>query len=135
MEGDSSLPLLQYEETQIDPFFTFILCIFQARAKVAVLGAAGGIGQPMALLLKESPLISQLVLYDVVNTAGVAADISHIETPAQVIRGCGWDMFGGCGLFYILRFIVEILWVGIPRINIKLFDIVCIFIIFNDCGL
>lgn len=91
MEGDSSLPLLQYEETQIDPFFTCILCFFfQARAKVAVLGAAGGIGQPMALLLKESPLISQLVLYDVVNTAGVAADISHIETPAQVIRGCGW---------------------------------------------
>ena len=80
---------------------------FQARAKVAVLGAAGGIGQPMALLLKESPLISQLVLYDVVNTAGVAADISHIETPAQVIRGCDWDMFGGCGLFYILRFTVH----------------------------
>lgn len=40
----------------------------------------------MALLLKQSPLVSQLVLYDVVNTAGVAADISHIEKPAQVIH-------------------------------------------------
>ena len=39
----------------------------------------------MTLLLKESPLVSQLVLYDVVNTAGVAADISHIERPAQVL--------------------------------------------------
>lgn len=40
----------------------------------------------MSLLLKQSPLVSQLVLYDVVNTAGVAADISHVETPAQVHR-------------------------------------------------
>ena len=51
---------------------------------MAVLGAAGGIGQPMSLLLKQSPLVTQLVLYDVVNTAGVAADISHVNTPAQV---------------------------------------------------
>ena len=51
---------------------------------MAVLGASGGIGQPMSLLLKQSPLVTQLVLYDVVNTAGVAADISHINTPAQV---------------------------------------------------
>ncbi len=41
----------------------------------------------MSLLLKQNPLVSQLVLYDVVNTAGVAADISHIETPAQVSAG------------------------------------------------
>ena len=56
----------------------------QNNAKVAVLGAAGGIGQPMSLLLKQSPLVTQLVLYDVVNTAGVAADISHVNTPAHV---------------------------------------------------
>ncbi|XP_065055532.1 malate dehydrogenase, mitochondrial-like [Rhopilema esculentum] len=52
--------------------------------KVAVLGAAGGIGQPLALLLKHSPLINHLALYDIVNTPGVAADLSHIETGSKV---------------------------------------------------
>jgi len=53
-------------------------------AKVSVLGAAGGIGQPLSLLLKQSTLISELALYDVANTVGVAADLSHIESAAQV---------------------------------------------------
>jgi len=54
--------------------------------KVSVLGAAGGIGQPLALLLKNSlPAGSQLALYDVnPMVPGVAADLSHIPTPAQV---------------------------------------------------
>lgn len=52
--------------------------------KVSLLGASGGIGQPMSLLLKQSTLISHLALYDLVNTPGVAADISHIDTPAKV---------------------------------------------------
>jgi malate dehydrogenase len=52
--------------------------------KVAVLGAAGGIGQPLSLLLKSNEAISDLALYDIVNTPGVAADLSHINTPAQV---------------------------------------------------
>jgi len=52
--------------------------------KAAVLGAAGGIGQPLSLLLKASPLIDELSLYDVVNTPGVAADLGHINTPATV---------------------------------------------------
>jgi len=56
----------------------------QQNTKVAVMGASGGIGQPMSLLLKQCPLISQLSLYDIVHTAGVAADLSHIETKAQV---------------------------------------------------
>ncbi len=51
---------------------------------VSVLGAAGGIGQPLALLLKTSPLISELRLYDVMNTPGVATDLSHISTGARV---------------------------------------------------
>ncbi|KAG2694468.1 hypothetical protein I3843_08G141900 [Carya illinoinensis] len=54
--------------------------------KVAILGAAGGIGQPLALLMKINPLVSVLHLYDVVNTPGVAADISHMDTGA-VVRG------------------------------------------------
>lgn len=56
----------------------------QSNIKVTVLGAAGGIGQPLSLLLKQCPLISELVLYDIVNTPGVTADISHINTPARV---------------------------------------------------
>lgn len=49
-------------------FFCYIS--FQHQQKVAVLGAAGGIGQPMSLLMKESPTISHLALYDIVNTPG-----------------------------------------------------------------
>ena len=52
--------------------------------KVAILGAAGGIGQPLAMLMKMNPLVSVLHLYDVVNTPGVTADISHMDTGAVV---------------------------------------------------
>ncbi|KAL1740882.1 lactate/malate dehydrogenase [Schizophyllum fasciatum] len=52
--------------------------------KAVVLGAAGGIGQPLSLLLKTNPAVTQLALYDIVNTPGVAADLSHISTPAKV---------------------------------------------------
>ena len=52
--------------------------------KVCVIGAAGGIGQPLSLLLKQSSQVSELSLYDVVNAPGVAVDLSHINTPAPV---------------------------------------------------
>ncbi|TRM63334.1 lactate/malate dehydrogenase [Schizophyllum amplum] len=52
--------------------------------KAVVLGAAGGIGQPLSLLLKTNPAVTQLSLFDIVNTPGVAADLSHIATPAKV---------------------------------------------------
>ncbi|MBW0467709.1 hypothetical protein O181_007424 [Austropuccinia psidii MF-1] len=53
--------------------------------KVTVLGAAGGIGQPLSLLLKQNLLITQLALFDVVPVVkGVAVDISHVNTPSQV---------------------------------------------------
>ncbi|RVX68074.1 hypothetical protein B0A52_08213 [Exophiala mesophila] len=52
--------------------------------KAVVLGAAGGIGQPLSLLLKISPLVDELGLFDVVNTPGVAADLSHISSVADV---------------------------------------------------
>ncbi|RDX76545.1 Malate dehydrogenase, glyoxysomal, partial [Mucuna pruriens] len=54
--------------------------------KVAILGAAGGIGQSLSLLIKMNPLVSVLHLYDVVNTPGVTADVSHMDT-AAVVRG------------------------------------------------
>lgn len=52
--------------------------------KVAILGAAGGIGQPLSLLMKMNPLVSVLHLYDVANTPGVTSDISHMDTSAVV---------------------------------------------------
>lgn len=51
---------------------------------MALVGASGGIGQPMGLLLKQNPLITHLSLYDIVHTPGVAADLSHMNTPAEV---------------------------------------------------
>jgi malate dehydrogenase len=60
--------------------------------KVSVLGAAGGIGQPLALLLKNQlPAGSELALYDVNPVVpGVAVDLSHIPTPVKV-TGHGAD--------------------------------------------
>ena len=52
--------------------------------KVCVLGAGGGIGQPLSLLLKLSTQVSELSCYDIVGTPGVAADLSHIPTASHV---------------------------------------------------
>ncbi|KAG6025945.1 Malate dehydrogenase, cytoplasmic [Claviceps citrina] len=53
-------------------------------SKVAVLGAAGGIGQPLSLLLKLNRKVTELALYDMRGAPGVAADLSHINTPSTV---------------------------------------------------
>jgi len=52
--------------------------------KAVVAGAAGGIGQPLSLLLKSCQHVTELRLYDVVNAPGVATDLSHISSPATV---------------------------------------------------
>lgn len=52
--------------------------------KVTVCGAAGGIGQPLSLLLKLNNQIDELSLYDIVNVHGVAADLNHINSNAKV---------------------------------------------------
>ena len=52
--------------------------------KVAVLGAGGGIGQPLSLLLKTDPLVSSLSLYDIRGAPGVAADVSHVDSASEV---------------------------------------------------
>jgi len=52
--------------------------------KVAILGAAGGIGQPLSLLCKLSENIDELSCYDIVGTPGVAADLSHIPTKSKI---------------------------------------------------
>ena len=40
--------------------------------------------QPLSLLLKACPLVDHLSLYDVVNTPGVTADLSHISSVAKI---------------------------------------------------
>jgi len=79
--------------------------------KVAVLGASGGIGQPLALLLKLDPKVTELSLFDVVRTPGVAADISHCCTPAKVTGHVGMEQIGnaltGCKVVVIPA--------GVPR--------------------
>jgi len=53
--------------------------------KVVVCGAAGGIGQPLSMLLKALlPPGSTLALYDVINVPGVAMDLSHINTQVKI---------------------------------------------------
>lgn len=60
--------------------------------KVAVLGAAGGIGQALSLLLKtQLPAGTDLALFDIAPvTPGVAVDLSHIPTAVDV-KGYGQD--------------------------------------------
>jgi len=80
--------------------------------KVAVAGAAGGIGQPLALLLKLDPNVTELSLFDVSPmTPGVAADISHCCSPAKTSGYVGMDSasdaFSGCDVVVIPA--------GVPR--------------------
>jgi malate dehydrogenase len=61
--------------------------------KIAVLGAAGGIGQALSLLLKNQlPNGSDLALYDIASvTPGIAVDLSHIPTAVSVKGYSGED--------------------------------------------
>lgn len=62
--------------------------------KVAVLGAAGGIGQPLSMILKNNlPSGSKVSLYDVAPfTPGVAVDLSHIPTDVEIDGFTGDDL-------------------------------------------
>jgi len=79
--------------------------------KVAVLGAAGGIGQPLALLLKLNQSVTGLNVYDVNPiTPGVGADLSHIDTRARVESFVGDEVeaaVAGCDIVLIPA--------GVPR--------------------
>merc|ERR1719407_411530 len=88
--------------------------------KVAVLGASGGIGQPLAMLCKLSPSIDEVAAYDVVGTPGVAADLSHCPTKAKVtgnLPSVGtWPPSGNAGLEAALTGAdVVIIPAGVPR--------------------
>jgi len=57
----------------------------QKSIKVTVVGAAGGIGAPISLLLKQQlPPGSTLALYDVINTYGIGVDLSHVSTHVKL---------------------------------------------------
>ena len=61
--------------------------------KIVLLGAAGGIGQALGLILKtQLPAGSYLSLYDIAPvTPGVAVDLSHIPTAVKVNGFAGED--------------------------------------------
>jgi malate dehydrogenase len=56
--------------------------------KVCVVGGAGGIGQPLSMLLTMDPNVAEVCVYDLtiamVPAAGVACDLSHINKKARV---------------------------------------------------
>jgi len=56
--------------------------------KVCVCGGAGGIGQPLCMLMALNEHVSELCIYDLTIAAvpahGVAADLSHIEKRCKV---------------------------------------------------
>ncbi|XP_048429790.1 malate dehydrogenase, glyoxysomal-like [Pyrus x bretschneideri] len=56
--------------------------------KVAIVGAAGGIGQPLAMLMKMNPLVSVLHLYDDINAPGVTLTlVTWIPVAVVMVRG------------------------------------------------
>jgi len=86
--------------------------IIQQRGfKCSVLGAAGGIGQPLSLLMKLNPRVTALTCFDVAPiTPGVAADLSHICTGAHTTGFVGDDLkkaLAGCDVVVIPA--------GVPR--------------------
>lgn len=62
--------------------------------KVCVCGGAGGIGQPLSMLMGMNPLVKELSVQDVtmamVPASGVAADLGHLEFPSKV-KGYSMD--------------------------------------------
>jgi len=56
--------------------------------KVCVCGGAGGIGQPLCMLMAMNPLVGELCVFDLniamVPAEGVAADIGHLERKCKV---------------------------------------------------
>jgi len=79
--------------------------------RCSVLGAAGGIGQPLSLLLKLNPRVTELTCFDVAPfTPGVAADLSHISSNSKCTGYTGDDLkkaLDGCDVVVIPA--------GVPR--------------------
>lgn len=63
------------------------------------------------MLLKMSPHVSQLALYDIVNTPGVAADLSHMSTASRVTGHVGDSELGAA----LTGAHVVVIPAGVPR--------------------
>jgi len=69
----------------------------RASFTVAVLGAAGGIGQSLSCFVKSNPRVRELRLYDVAPVVrGVAVDVSHVNTRAKVSGYVGEEELDAC---------------------------------------
>uniref|UniRef100_A0A8C9AAQ5 Malate dehydrogenase, mitochondrial n=1 Tax=Prolemur simus TaxID=1328070 RepID=A0A8C9AAQ5_PROSS len=79
--------------------------------EVAVQETSGGIRQPLSLLLKNSPLVSHLTLYNISHTPGVATDLSHIKTRTTVKGYFGPEQLPDC----LKGCDVVVIPAGIPR--------------------
>lgn len=59
-----------------------------AQFKVCISGGAGGIGQPLTMLMAMNPSVKEVAIQDVsmamVPPSGVAADVGHMEFPCKV---------------------------------------------------
>merc|ERR1719478_1946866 len=90
--------------------------------KVCVVGGAGGIGQPLSLLMASCPMVKELAIIDLnvamVPAEGVQADLSHIEGKCKVTSTVltlnqdkaldkGGDALTGCNLVLVPA--------GVPR--------------------
>merc|ERR1712203_1142327 len=77
----------------------------------SVLGAAGGIGQPLSLLMSINPRVTALTCYDVAPfVPGVGVDLAHINTGSTCVGFTGDDLkkaLDGCDVVVIPA--------GVPR--------------------
>lgn len=55
-----------------------------SRLRVTILGAGGQVGQPLAMMLKNSNYVDELALYDVESTKSLAMELAHIDTKCRV---------------------------------------------------
>nr|CAD7440045.1 unnamed protein product [Timema bartmani] len=64
------------------------------RIKVTIIGSGGRFGQTAALLLKQSPRVDILAMYDSSDiNCGTALDLAHVDTKCRVMAYCGEDQF------------------------------------------
>ncbi|KAJ8731503.1 hypothetical protein PYW07_004667 [Mythimna separata] len=60
--------------------------------KLTICGAAGCTGQPLALLLKQCPLLDEIALYDQTATCGYGMELSHVDTKCKITAYSGRHM-------------------------------------------
>lgn len=97
-----------YAETEL--FFSSSSFWALRRSQVAVLGAAGGIGQPLSMLMKLNPLVSQLSLYDIMASRVTKGEVAR----PRADMGVAFLNYVGSVLFLLL--LLDILKQGTPGV-------------------